>query len=795
MQLTVSRWALLSLSAALAGCTDETPAPAPAPSCLQHRDADAELRLFVVGHKHQVSDGESYASYAASYRRHMDGIAPCLSDALPNLVAFPEGTGLVALTIGSRGAEARAEASSTDAFVTVVQSYLPQAGYYADAFPGISLQRQVFLALSDVVWRATLDTFGGIARDWGLWVITNTDVGRVEHSDDPALVAQLGDPDRDPSEGVYVATEPGVYNTTLLFDPSGALVDREDKVFLTDPEEELLDLANGDFAEAGLLETPFARIAAPISRDAFYPAYMQRMEDLGADLVVQPEAFSGWAIEQLPGDWLPDVFLTSGWHHQQKYGAFRYSVAPQLTGHFFEMVFDGQLHVADKARPGAPEHGYVGQEPIAGFSAVGPWVSGEPAGDLEARRAALRATGQALAPGSASAIENGYIDSRIAADLRLTRQAIEVSADTSRSTSAAPAPSSSPQRAPSLASDARGRLILAWEEDGAIRLSSSVDGGASWSAPQTLGSAARRPSVCVHADGRAAVSWQQGTPGSERLHAAATEAIGEPLAAPIEVDGGGGPQWEPSCGFFDDRLVLAWTDLRSGVPMLRSASRAWAMATFDASVAVDPPAMPLRMNGAQLQPSISPEGGHLVWCDYRERSWDIYYSRFDGSAFAPGLRIDGVAGERERLHADPRVVARGARVLVAWTDLHDRRAHSDIGYALSDDGGATFSAHAAVPGGAEELGGVSAGGAALSRFRPAIAADEGGEMLVFQDVTPAKGALMVAAIGAPPERLDDTGEAAVSLTRPAAARALGATVAAWEDDRDGLLQIYLSRSP
>jgi predicted amidohydrolase len=771
---------------AAAGCGGGDEVATAAPSCSVIEDPAADVRVFVVGHKHAVADAESYESYQASYRRHVDRLLPCLGASQPNLIVFPEGSGLVAAAIGSRAAAARQERELIPAFLMIAQAYEGPRGALETMFGPLSLQESVLLALSDVIWRATITTFGGIARDHGVWVIANTDVARVEYSTDATLVAALGDPDLAGADGVYVPVGPEIYNTTLLFDPSGSLVAREDKVFLTDPEEDLLALTNGEFAGAGVMNTPFATIAAPISRDAFYAPYMQRMDDLGADLSVQPEAFSGWAVQQEPGDWLPDVFIASAWHHTQKYGGIRFNVTPQLTGNYFDMVFDGQVTVVEKARPDGPTAGYIGQNPIPGHLAIGPWVAVDDGSQaLGDRRAALAEVGAALLPGSGDARENGYIDSLVGVDLRLSREPVAVTRDPMLPESRpVTGPGAAPQRAPAIVATDDG-VGLAWHEGGDVYLAVSTD-GETFGAPAKLGPG-HRPALCAAPDGRVLAVWQSGPPGQERVMAAVTDSLTTAFAAPLAFEDAG-PQWWPTCAFRDAWLIV-FVDLRTGVPRLRYLSGDGP--GFAPSSPVDDSTLDApRLEGSQLSPAL--DGGHLVWLDYRDRSWDVFYSRFDGVVFPLGARIDGVESMSERLHADPRVVAEGDDVLVTFTDLHDRRAHSDAAFVTSSDGGSSWSSHQVLVEGPELLGDLSSGGAALSRFRPFPASPS---VIVFSSVDPGKNAIFRASLGSVPQRVDDTASSPVSLSHPVAVARNGSLLVAWEDDREGPLRLHFSQSP
>lgn len=805
--------ALLILSLACAGCGEpEVTRPAVPAECAGFEFSDrGDVRVFVIGHRQQIADAESYDSWEASFRRHADAVEKCFSTKRPNLIVFPENAALGALLIGSRGKVARQQEKSTDAFGQALVSYKKPFEHYVGKYPNAGLRRTVLLALTDVVWRAMERTFGGIARDHGVWVMSSADVAPATLSSDPTLVSVLGDPDLPDQTDVWVADGPDPVNAAYLWDPTGTRVGGVDKVFLTDPEENDLDLVNGSFARLDVLQTPFARIGVATSRDAFYPPFMQRLEDLGADLIVQPEAFSGWAVEQLPGDWLPDVFLSSAWLHQQKYRTFRHNLTPQYTGNFFDLVFDGQVHITERAVPNGRRGSYVGQDPIPGFSIVGPWVEPDPGAadptlSLTARRDALRATGQALLPGSGSPRENAYVDSVVAADLSLpsaaTAPAVVVERDAAVPESrAVDAATDGHQRNAALAFDG-ARLVVAWQDsrsgEDRVRVALSNDAGASFAPSVEVASGApqRRPALCAAADGRTALVWQEGAPGAEQVRFAEA-APGEGFGTADSVAPGAGPQWEADCAYTPQgELVVTWVDLSSGVARVHIAKRG--LSGFGTPLAADASTNgAARLLGTQVQPALSSDGAHLVWLDYRDKSWDVRHARFDGASVSPSTRVDGpgAADERERLHGEPRVEALGQRVVVTWSDLRDRRAFSDVALVQSDDGGQSFGARAVVPGGPELLGAASSGGSALPRFRPDVVVESGRALLVFQDLAPEKSAIFAAplsAAGAPGQaaRADDTGVSAVSLTRPRVASTGSGAFVVWEDDRDGAYRIY-----
>src|SRR5437660_1391508 len=207
----------------------------------------AQVRVFAVGNKLRVADGVSYQSYRdkmsalmdRSYPNRdslvqagVDDVASHLRPADPGaparaLVVFPEDVGLVPVLIGSRGAVARTQTSAQGAFLQLFGPYGPVTAHYAQKFPGQPFVRFLFLGLTDTLYRSFYETFRDLARKYGVYIAATMNAAparRVEAADDPALVAQLRDPDEPQRSYAYEATSPHVTNSTYVFVPDGEVI-------------------------------------------------------------------------------------------------------------------------------------------------------------------------------------------------------------------------------------------------------------------------------------------------------------------------------------------------------------------------------------------------------------------------------------------------------------------------------------------------------------------------------------------------------------------------------------------
>ena len=435
-------------------------------------------RVFAIQYRQDPRWVETYGSFRAKIDCLLrEYVLPWRARGRPNLVAFDEDTGLATVATGSRGATARDyftqrggtscegqgfPCATLGALGALSAAYAAPLSVYQSRFPSMSGLDDVFVAATDTIVRSFLGTFSTLARRYGLYLLASGDVAPFRQSSDPADLAAFSDPDLSPRPGsVYVATAPPVYNEAFVWGPREVrrtgpdvlrnVVQTNLKVPLTSLEQEIgfaAGPANGPAAVANLRPytlpgTP-ARIGIATSLPAFTygapgPApcadvsltYMRCLNALGANLVVQDEAN--------PGRWTgPDGDGIEQWQPMSWNGStlrtvldpsvrFAYNVTPMMTGNLADLAFDGQTAIVQRGGtrgrgchyignaafvPGedeSPFRAYAGRQ--RDYVALAPWVT------ADGPRAALRAVGAQLAPGSGSAIEDGYLETALVTDL------------------------------------------------------------------------------------------------------------------------------------------------------------------------------------------------------------------------------------------------------------------------------------------------------------------------------------------------------------------------------------------
>lgn len=774
------------LAAAAAACAPNQPAPAECPLTFTDK---GNVRVIAIGHRVTLADASSYAAFEASWRRHLPDIQACLSTTRPNLLLFPEDAGLVAWFIGREALAARGAGDTGTAFNLLYGGAWRASDAYRKKYPGISSARALTLSLADRAFRAMDWTFGGIAKETGAYVITSANLPNA-HESTRSEDQQFRDPDG--AQPTYVADGPEVFNAGLVYGPTGERIARVNKVYLTDTEEDLLDLSNGPLPELEALKLPFGSVGIAISRDAWYPPFTQRMDDLGVELVSQQEAFGGWTQEELPGDWLPDVMLASSWSSTQKYAGLRHSAMPILTGNVLSVVFDGQATFTSQAVPGGAAAAFVGTAPEVGLDQVGPWAFEEDtSGTIDERRARLREQGKKLLPGSGAKEEGRTADSLLGADLELIgngRGPQKLVTDGAWATNELAPSSAGHQSNPVLAWDGAGHAWAAWTDTRSGRpqtfFARSSDDGATWSAAKAVAASADRqlrPAIAAADDGRLVIAWQEQRGALEQVRVARSNDGGASFGT-YWVEDGAGAQLEPSVAMFTGGAhVVAWTDFRGGLSS-RVRVRCWDGVTVPPSRVIDDSQAALtRANSSQVQPSLvgtAIDKLTIGWLDYRGRSWHVRAA--SGALCSQGVESVQLSesSEREVLAADPQLaLGSDGSLAAAWDEIRDRRGIRDV--RASRFSGGAWTALPAPP------------RTEHNRFRAFPYFQQSWKFLVQDQEAVKNGLSRWAGDATAPVRFDGTGSATNQLWQPKVAMKPGSAtgIVVFTDDRSGFRRL------
>jgi hypothetical protein len=340
------------------------------------------------------------------------------------------------------------------------------------------------------------------------------------------------------------------------------------------------------------------------------------------------------------------------------------------------------------------------------------------------------------------------------------------------------------QQRSALASNLEGsRLYLAWEESGRVALAQSTNFGEAWSAvPFSAGGTQSAPAVAIREavlsappDGgtptevspeTAFVAWQEGT--NVRLARYRPDAGFDP---PVTVGAGTSPAL--AVGPHSVQVVY-----ESGGTILHAASS-------DEGGTFSTPAKVSGDTTNARAPSIAvhPLSGDVSVGWHGQRGGgdsNIYFaaSRDEGRTFGTVTRIDDDTQGLNQLNVSIAVDPRSQELYATW---EDRRGGANVFFALSANGGATWSRNVDVGAG---LGG--------DQFRPRAVVDVAGNVYVtFQDTT--SGARVVftrfnatGSFDPPLQPSSVAGSGGVVGDRPAVATdRYGTVYLAWEENRGG----------
>ncbi len=390
------------------------------------------VRLIAVGNRINLKAAASEESFSAELERIVSLTVPHIATERPTLVALGEVLGLPLALAGRRGYLPRRMHTSNVAITMLALSYARRILHYRHLYTGISPVRALLLSLSDLLYRPFTTTLSRLAAQHGIYLCASTIAPHVRASTSLLDINRLG---RKQAGKVYLPDGPGVYNTAFLWGPDGSLIGTTDKVFLTESERTILDLAPGDLAAVRAFDTEMGKVGIAISLDAFTPQYLRVLDEQGTRIVIQNDANdTPWAAPCKTWEWQPQEWLNSVLGSlQDEYVSLYINICPMQVGNFFDISFDGQSTISIKSDTDPdPACNFVGNDgfrhtvsgkPMKGrFLAMSPWVVDDPgranpALSLAERRAALERVAKQLLPGGVRA--NQYRESVIWADVEI----------------------------------------------------------------------------------------------------------------------------------------------------------------------------------------------------------------------------------------------------------------------------------------------------------------------------------------------------------------------------------------
>lgn len=292
----------------------------------------------------------SREAFEAKIRSLLDK-CPAKSENLDIMAAFPEDVGTPLVLMDSPDWVFRA-GSLRSAIIRLAVCYAAQTLKYKLSYR-TGLIRSLILARADTAAKAYFETFSGLAREYGIYLAA----GSILLPDIISL------PDKPWERGnTYQFNLPDVYNICFLFGPDGRIMGYQKKVYLVpDLEDEKgFDIVSGSLSDLKVFDSPFGKLGIAVCLDGFKADVLQRLVELGANILIQPSANSKpWNRDEQEG-WMKSV-----WTAVDSSG-FAYAMNPMMTGCLYDLCFEGQSSILEKNYTGR-KTGYSALQPVEHF--------------------------------------------------------------------------------------------------------------------------------------------------------------------------------------------------------------------------------------------------------------------------------------------------------------------------------------------------------------------------------------------------------------------------------------------
>src|SRR5713101_2765779 len=350
---------------------------------------------------------------------------------------------------------------------------------------------------------------------------------------------------------------------------------------------------------------------------------------------------------------------------------------------------------------------------------------------------------------------------------------------------------------PQLAVDLGGNIYVVWEDDtntnSNILFSRSTDGGATFSPPKGVSNSAGfsfNPRVAVDTGGTINVVWQDSPDffRTSNVFFSRSSDAGNTFSTPMNLSG------TSSSAFYSTpqiavhnagNISIVWESDTGNLAI-------WFSGSSDGGATFSAPTMLSTNTGGSIDSQIAVDKNgniNVVWEDDLAGHSDISFSRSadNGATFSPPMNLSNPLGNSLANSNSPRLALdiRG-NINLVWADINPADLNTDIFFARSSDGGATFSTAQNV----SHSSGFSS--------NPWLTVDAGANInLSLEDNTPGNRDIFFARSTDSgttfPTPVNLSADSGLSLAAQIAADKNGNINVAWQDHTPGISQIFFSR--
>jgi predicted amidohydrolase len=283
-----------------------------------------------IQYRASIQDYATPEAFAHAMRERMESVSRHFQTNLPALVVFPEDIGL-GLVFTNDFSSILDCTKIAQAGVILAARYMLAVGRWKMR-GAISLNAALVKTLSDNhIERIYRETFSRLAKEFGVYLCA----GSAPIAPDLARAT--------------------VYNLSYLFAPDGSLILSQPKTHLLEQEAKNgLGLTAARESELQVVSLPFCKLGIAVCYDAFFPSVIERLRNLGADVLVQP-SFNPcvWSREQ-ELDWKNGL-----WKAVQSAPGFRAGINPMMVGGLFDIQGEGVSSIVAPASLTQDRSGYL----------------------------------------------------------------------------------------------------------------------------------------------------------------------------------------------------------------------------------------------------------------------------------------------------------------------------------------------------------------------------------------------------------------------------------------------------
>lgn len=309
------------------------------------------IQLAAIQMTLDLDDFWTREAFEEKMRGLMERTKEKLDPTIPALVVFPEDVGLMLV---AQGLEEKlgVVSSISEAIEAAIRAYMLPAAWIR-LRRGVSWVPALYLHRHQVIAGTYFDVFSTLAREYGVTIVAGSVIlppyaledGRVQWKKPLAY---------------------HVHNTAYVFGPDGAVIGKQDKMYLIDLErEEALDLTAGDLETLEVFDTGVGKVGIAICLDAFQDDVVEALMLQGGEILVQPSANPGPWNEAQQMDWMRSAYQRT--YSQQQ---FVYGVNPMMNGPLWDIAFFGQSSIVARDADLTAEQGFFDLPKEKGFLAL-----------------------------------------------------------------------------------------------------------------------------------------------------------------------------------------------------------------------------------------------------------------------------------------------------------------------------------------------------------------------------------------------------------------------------------------